>query len=188
MKVYVVRHGESTGNKAGISCGWTDVDLTPQGEEDARGAHAFLRDLSFDKVYSSDLLRAKRTAIIALPDAVPETTPLLREINVGSLAGTRISTLSLEHRLKLRSEGYIEFGGETHAEFQDRARRFLSHLETLDCETVAVFTHAGFMLTMLEEVLGANFPHRNVRCANCTVGIFEYTDNHWKLHNWINIK
>lgn len=186
MKVYVVRHGQSTSNLAGISCGWTDVDLTPQGEQDALKAKDILNGIAFDKVYSSDLLRARRTAAIALPDATPELTPLLREINVGNMAGTVLSTIPLERRIRLRREGYHEFGGETHDEFQSRARDFLSQLETLDCENVAVFTHAGLLISMLEAILAAPIIHQNVRCANCAVGIFEYTGAQWKLYGWIN--
>lgn len=188
MKIYAVRHGESVANKAGVYCGWNDVDLTEQGEKDALLARELLKDVSFDKVYSSDLLRAKHTAAIALPNATPETTPLLREISVGNLAGASVADYPLEQRMKFRREGYREFGGETHDDFLGRAREFMALLKTLDCENVAVFSHAGLILTMLEEVLAAPIVHQNVRCANCTVAVFEYINGRFRLHSWINSK
>ena len=86
MKLFLVRHGQTVTNATGCWTGWYDAPLTEQGREDAIRARGFLSDLSFDKVYSSDLSRARDTALLALPGCTPEQTPLLREINVGSYA------------------------------------------------------------------------------------------------------
>ena len=67
-KVVLLRHGESTWNKENRFTGWTDVDLTERGRDEAREAGRLLRDggYVFDVAYTSVLKRAIRTLWIAL--------------------------------------------------------------------------------------------------------------------------
>ena len=62
-KLILLRHGQSTWNKENRFTGWTDVDLTGQGREEAvEAAKALLEeDLHFDMAFSSVLKRAVRT-------------------------------------------------------------------------------------------------------------------------------
>jgi 2,3-bisphosphoglycerate-dependent phosphoglycerate mutase len=59
----LLRHGQSTWNLENRFTGWTDVDLTPQGFEEARSSAKLLKDggYSFDVAYTSVLKRALRT-------------------------------------------------------------------------------------------------------------------------------
>ena len=69
-KLVLLRHGESTWNKENRFTGWTDVDLTEKGYEEARAAGRLLRDggYVFDIAYTSVLKRAIRTLWIALDE------------------------------------------------------------------------------------------------------------------------
>ncbi len=62
-KLVLLRHGQSTWNLENRFTGWTDVDLTPQGIEEARDAARLLREggYTFDVAYTSVLKRAVRT-------------------------------------------------------------------------------------------------------------------------------
>src|SRR5881394_1341427 len=62
-KLVLLRHGESAWNKENRFTGWTDVDLTTQGKEEARAAGRLLsaRGFDFDFAYTSVLKRAIRT-------------------------------------------------------------------------------------------------------------------------------
>src|SRR4029453_16119052 len=64
----LLRHGESTWNKENRFTGWTDVDLTDTGRDEAARAGDLLKDggYVFDVVYTSVLTRAIRTMFIAL--------------------------------------------------------------------------------------------------------------------------
>ena len=59
-KLVLVRHGQSTWNLENRFTGWTDVDLTDLGREEARGAGKLLREdgYDFDIAYTSVLKRA----------------------------------------------------------------------------------------------------------------------------------
>jgi len=67
-RVVLLRHGESTWNKENRFTGWTDVDLTDKGREEAAEAGRLLKEggYVFDLAYTSVLKRAIRTLGIAL--------------------------------------------------------------------------------------------------------------------------
>jgi 2,3-bisphosphoglycerate-dependent phosphoglycerate mutase len=62
-KLVLIRHGQSLWNKENRFTGWADVDLTPQGIDEARAAGELLRQegYSFDLAHTSVLTRAVRT-------------------------------------------------------------------------------------------------------------------------------
>jgi len=187
MRVYVIRHGESETNKVKKWTGWLDVHLTDKGKGDAKKSKELLKHISFNKIYLSDLVRARETAEIALPGCQYEASELLREINVGSLAGKPISDLTDDERIDIAKNGYVAFGGESKKEFSNRVADFMRRLESLNCENVAVFSHGGWLREMLDAVLGIDMPRNRICCNNCTVAIFEFTGEIWKLHSWVNL-
>ncbi len=67
-RLVLLRHGESEWNRANLFTGWVDVDLTEKGEAEARRSGELLaeRELLPDVVHTSVLLRAIRTAELAL--------------------------------------------------------------------------------------------------------------------------
>jgi len=67
-KIVLLRHGESVWNKDNRFTGWTDVDLSPRGEEEARRAGEMLKAAGFvfDCAYTSVLKRAIKTLWLAL--------------------------------------------------------------------------------------------------------------------------
>jgi 2,3-bisphosphoglycerate-dependent phosphoglycerate mutase len=67
-RIVFLRHGESTWNRENRFTGWTDVDLSPAGVEEARAAGRLLaaEDYAFDLAHTSVLKRAIRTLWLAL--------------------------------------------------------------------------------------------------------------------------
>jgi 2,3-bisphosphoglycerate-dependent phosphoglycerate mutase len=68
LKLVLVRHGESTWNKENRFTGWTDVDLSEKGLEEARQAGSILKEegYTFDEAHTSVLKRAIRTLWIIM--------------------------------------------------------------------------------------------------------------------------
>ena len=150
-------------------------------------ANRIVSTANFDKIYSSDLSRAKRTAEIALPGCEYETTALLREINVGTIAGKPLDVVLDSNHRPMNSDGYGRFGGESKDEFRDRILAFMKILESENCENIAVFSHAGVIRKFLDIVLGMEHDRKKICCNNCTVAIFEHSHSNWRLHSWINV-
>ncbi len=186
MKLYVIRHGESENNLSKLWTGWMQVNLTEKGKEQARAIRPILEKVAFDRIYTSDLWRAQQTAEQAIPGCRYESIALLREVNVGDLAGKPLDSVTPEQREELASEGYIIFGGESRAEFEARVKAFAEKIEKEDAENIAAFCHGGFLTTMLEYILGVKYPRKAVYCGNCAMAIFEYESGRWRLHSWIN--
>lgn len=188
MKLYVIRHGQSQTNLTGCYTGWAQVPLTPKGIADAQGIRPLLEKTSFDKIFSSDLIRAKQTAENAIPGCSYEETPLLREICLGSLEHQPIASVPADIKEKNNVIGYAAYGGESREAFEARISTFMGAMETLECDCVAAFTHLGVLKGMLDHVLGIRVPRGAVCCNNCTVAVFEYKNDRWQLHSWINAR
>src|SRR5258705_3654960 len=93
-KLVLLRHGESAWNKENRFTGWTDVDLTIQGKEEARAAGRLLsaRGFEFDFAYTSVLKRAIRTLNFVLEEMDRLWLPVekdwrLNERHYGALQG-----------------------------------------------------------------------------------------------------
>jgi len=93
-KLVLIRHGESIWNKENRFTGWTDVDLTPGGIEEAHEAGCILREkgYTFDIAYTSVLKRAIRTLWIVLEELDLMWIPVVRswrlnERHYGALQG-----------------------------------------------------------------------------------------------------
>lgn len=93
-KVVLIRHGESSWNRENRFTGWTDVDLSEKGVEEAHKAGKYLKKegFRFEKAYTSYLKRAVKTLNILLDemdlDWIPvEKTWRLNEKHYGMLQG-----------------------------------------------------------------------------------------------------
>jgi 2,3-bisphosphoglycerate-dependent phosphoglycerate mutase len=100
----LLRHGESTWNKENRFTGWTDVDLSERGREEARAAGRVLRDggYKFDLAYTSVLKRAIRTLWIALDELDQMWLPVintwrLNERHYGALQGLNKAETAEKH-------------------------------------------------------------------------------------------
>jgi 2,3-bisphosphoglycerate-dependent phosphoglycerate mutase len=93
-KLVLLRHGESAWNRENRFTGWTDVDLSAKGVEEARAAGRLLRDggYRFDLAFTSVLKRAIRTLWISLEELDQMWLPVekswrLNERHYGALQG-----------------------------------------------------------------------------------------------------
>jgi 2,3-bisphosphoglycerate-dependent phosphoglycerate mutase len=103
-KIVLVRHGESTWNKENRFTGWTDVDLSPKGLEEAQSAAQLIKNagLEFDQVFTSVLKRAIRTMWIILDQTDQMWLPVTRawqlnERHYGALQGLNKSETAAKY-------------------------------------------------------------------------------------------
>ncbi|MBK9220136.1 MAG: 2,3-diphosphoglycerate-dependent phosphoglycerate mutase [Uliginosibacterium sp.] len=93
-KIVLMRHGESTWNLENRFTGWTDVDLTPQGVQEAIAAGRLLKEkgFEFDVAFTSMLKRANKTLNVVLEELDQLWIPVehnwrLNERHYGALQG-----------------------------------------------------------------------------------------------------
>jgi 2,3-bisphosphoglycerate-dependent phosphoglycerate mutase len=90
----LLRHGQSDWNLKNLFTGWRDIDLSPQGVEEARAAGRRLKahGLAFDETFTSALVRAQHTLKLALEELGQPNLPVvadqaLNERDYGDLSG-----------------------------------------------------------------------------------------------------
>ena len=102
-RLILIRHGQSVWNAENRFTGWTDVDLSEKGVEEAEEAGNELRDQVIDVIHTSDLIRAKRTAEIVIranvssKDTVTKSDWRLNERNYGALQGLNKAETAEKH-------------------------------------------------------------------------------------------
>ncbi len=103
-RLVLLRHGESTWNKENRFTGWTDVDLSERGREEAKDAGRLLREggYVFDRAFTSVLKRAIRTLWIALDGLDQMWIPVekswrLNERHYGALQGLNKAETAAKH-------------------------------------------------------------------------------------------
>ena len=104
IKLVLLRHGESTWNKENRFTGWTDVDLSDKGRQEAREAGAVLKagGYTFDVAYTSVLKRAIRTLWSTLDELDLMWIPVhrswrLNERHYGALQGLNKAETAAKH-------------------------------------------------------------------------------------------
>ena len=213
--LYLIRHGQSEANLSAAHAGWAQVPLTKQGQKEAQRAGDILSACrstgssdqvkfdrgSFDRVYTSDLLRAQQTQKIALPNAVPILSERIREINVGLLAGRLVSDCEAAYgeayKRHRRDMDFSSYGGETYEMFCCRIRKFFAEVADGSAENTAAFCHGGVIHASLDMLIGGELSNLSLplpkvnridksafACDNCSITVFAFRGGKWRLQTW----
>lgn len=156
--IYLVRHGETDWNLKGIIQGNTDIPLNKNGRIQAKELKKKLAKVNFDKVYSSDMKRAKETAEIIVEGSglSVDTDVLLREGSFGKFEGKHFSFISkFEQDKKFRDKVFHGgYGGvEPIKSIKERIFKFLKNIVKQNInKQVLVVTHGGVIRNFLNEI------------------------------------
>jgi probable phosphoglycerate mutase len=150
--LYIARHSETAWSLDGRHTGRTDLPLTVQGEANARKLGERLRGMTFAKVLTSPLQRAKRTSELAGFSKVAEVDPDLVEWDYGDYEGKR----SVEIRAgrpdwELFRDGCP--GGESPQRVIERADRVVGRVRAIDGD-VLVFSSGHISRVLAARWLG----------------------------------
>lgn len=106
----ILRHGESTWNRSGLFTGWTDVDLTAEGVQEAQDAGVRMREAGrdFDIVHTSLLTRAIKTANLALEQLDRLWLPVRRTWRMNERHYGALQGLSKEEMAELESPEQVQ--------------------------------------------------------------------------------
>ena len=107
-KLVLIRHGQSSFNKENLFTGWTDVDLTNVGVEEAENAGKILKENSFkfDKCYTSSLKRSIKTSYIILEQLDQLYIPIIKDFHLnerhyGAIQGLNKRETSIKYGKQL---------------------------------------------------------------------------------------
>ncbi len=178
-RLVLLRHGESQWNLENRFTGWVDVPLSPRGNQEAQHAGEKLRSFTFDRAFTSVLVRANETLRLVLEvigqTAIPiEKDKALNERMYGELQGLNKAETAKkygEEQVKIwrRSYDVRPPGGES---LKDTAERVLPYYERtikpylLKGEAILVAAHGNSLRALImeleqlsrEQVLELNIP------------------------------
>lgn len=159
--LYIVRHGQTDWNLNGLTQGQTDIPLNPAGIKQAKELGDDLKHILFDAIFSSDLIRAKRTAEIITfeRNLAVQTTKLLRERRYGEQEGKDDKSFQKFYKIwaaldkKERAKFKPLKGYETDEEAVVRFINFLRETAVAFIgKVVLVVTHGGVMRAFLNHL------------------------------------
>lgn len=176
MRLYVVRHGQTSWNVEGRAQGHVDIPLNEEGHGQAAAVGVAFRDIRIDRILSSDLLRAVQTA-----ERIHEATGIpiefrrdLRERCFGAWEGDDFAAVGARSAAIALAEG-VSFlkvrppGGESLADVWRRMSTVSAEIDRSD-QALAVITHGGALSILLARLFRGNLEtSRSFRFANTSI-------------------
>jgi alpha-ribazole phosphatase len=151
MTLYLIRH-TSVGVPRGTCYGWTDVPVSDNFAVEAAACKRQLDGITFNRVYTSPLTRARLLAeYCGYPDATEE--PRMKEMHMGDWEMQRFDQIN-DPQLKEYYENYLDSPTRNGESFRDLYRRVASFIDELRStaradDTIAVFCHGGPIICTL---------------------------------------
>jgi probable phosphoglycerate mutase len=162
MKVFLIRHGETTGDVEDRYGGWHDDHLTQRGLEQVGATVQKLIGREIEIIFSSPLIRAKETAeAIQSTIGVPvEYSDGFKERNYGILTGlTKKEALQTYPDVVMRHQDHrnTDPEGEGYEDFCARVVEALNIIVSRGYKTIGIVTHGGPIKCILR-YLGKDVP------------------------------
>jgi probable phosphoglycerate mutase len=191
----LVRHGETDWNVARRLQGHTDIDLNTRGLKQARQLANSLKaiDLQFDVLYTSDLLRAAKTAqaIEEQFDVVALIDPALRERHLGALQGLstteapQVESALWDIHIR-RDLNHDLRGGESIGQFAKRIHQALEQIRKQHPgKTILLVSHGGALDMMYRLASGqALDAEKAVSVPNASLSWISHNGDAWNVDRW----
>lgn len=159
--IYLLRHGEIEHGEEKRFVGQVDLPLNEKGLHQASVWRQKLKDNVFEKIYSSDLIRASQTAhIIAGEDQEKvQSLPALREINLGKWDGLSVADVQARYpeEWQRRERDLVAFrhpGGESFRDLSVRIGAVFNQIVQELEGDILIVGHAGVNRVILCQALG----------------------------------
>jgi broad specificity phosphatase PhoE len=160
MKIYLIRHGQTTGDIEDRFGGDYDDHLTEEGKSQSNILANKLVDKGIEKIFASPRFRAQETAKI-LSDTLGvelQTVEDIRERNAYGILTGMIKSEAKEKYPKefeeVKSYKNTTTGAEEYAHFKQRVIAALNEISSGDQKVVAIVSHGGPISCFFREVLG----------------------------------
>lgn len=195
--LFLIRHGQTIANVTHRLAGVTDVPLDSIGELQALEIAAHLKQIEFDALVSSPLLRARQTATAVANETGHQIEIFdgLQEMHFGDAENMTIEEASQKFPdvlAMIDDADDPEMGwpnGDTRRSFDERvAATFLDILRQYVGKRVVTVAHGGVIGTFFAQIVGGN-PREFARfsVANCSVTQLVVTPDHTEVHCWNDI-
>lgn len=176
--IYIIRHGKTELNKSNVLQGRSNYPLNDEGIKQAEEAAQILKNVTFDYVFSSPLIRAIRTAEIVVPNVSIQKDERLIEMDYGPYEGTDLNNPSPEIRKFFSDFVHNEApeGMEQLSSVVDRAGNFIEDIRNMS-GNILISTHAIAMKGLLEYLTpDSNGSYWSKYIGNCDIYVADNED------------
>ena len=150
MKIVYFVHGTTYDNASGKCSGWKQVELNELGKEQAIKLGETVKNMKFDVIFTSDLVRAIDSSNLAFPNFDKIVDKRLRECNYGDYDGENKDLVVYEEHI---DESFPN--GESLKDVEKRVRKFLDEVKSKYYgKTIAIVAHRAPQLVL--EVITKN--------------------------------
>lgn len=163
MNIYLLRHGETEQNLKGFYYGNLDIDITDKGIKQIEYINDKVKNIPFDKIYISNMKRAKSSAdIISRDKDIPYIRDKrLNEMNLGIFEGKSYENIKNEYPIEFKGwsddwKNYDPPQGESYVDFYERVKDFFQEILELQDENILLVTHGGVIRSILAYIMGEN--------------------------------
>lgn len=184
MNIYLLRHGQTESNSKKVYYGKLDVELNVKGKAQCEAISKRLKDIPFNKVYTSTMKRAIHTAEIALSAKKYEfiKDERINEMNLGEFEGKNYEENQKNYPEEWKKwtedwKGYAPPNGESYIEFYNRIKSFIEDIINQEDENILIVTHGGVIKSIYAYILGENldvFWKFGTKNADLTLIKYEY--------------
>ncbi len=188
-QIYLMRHGRIDQFFPHRFIGQLDLPLSLEGEKQAMRINRVLRDVSFNRVYSSPLTRSIRTACIVSGYDVHdiEVVPDFTEINLGDWEGLSVDEVRKRFPGEYEKRGadmanYRPSNGESFVDVALRSFPAFMQIVTENSGPLLIVAHAGVNRVLLSRLL--QFPFKDllqIPQDYCCLNIIKGNKNGWHV-------
>ncbi|NQT49204.1 histidine phosphatase family protein [Candidatus Kuenenbacteria bacterium] len=174
MKIYLIRHGETTGDIEDRYGGDYDDHLTEAGKQQSRELAEQLQGKGIEVIFVSPRIRARETAkeveeVLKVPVEVVED--LRERNNYGVLSGLTKAEAKEQHpadfeKISEDKTYHDVTDSESYDEITKRATAVFENLLQRDHDTIAIISHGGIISTYVREVLSKG---KNIKLGDCAI-------------------
>lgn len=189
MIIYLLRHGQTTGDIEHRYGGDYDDHLTELGLQQAAILAEQITEKGIEKLFSSPRIRAQETAAAVagkLGLAVVTLDDFRERNSYGILTGTTKEKALDTHpdQVEILKDIYkaVE-GAEEYLPFQERVTKVLDKMSHEPADKVAVITHGGPIKLIFRDILKLG----EIDVADCAFAAIEANDQHYKLLETVGI-
>ena len=146
--IYLIRHGQTDWNVERRIQGQTDIPLNENGKKQVEEISEKIAKLKIDKIFSSDLSRARETAEIINRKIGAKIVydKRLREVNYGEYEGIKVDKFT-DKEWEIFNEFPEKINGESRKQVYDRVKNFIKEIN--EDENTLIVTHGGSLRMML---------------------------------------
>ena len=178
-RLVLLRHGESQWNLENRFTGWVDVPLSPRGVQEAKNAGEKLRSFTFDRAFTSVLVRTNDTLRLVLDAIGQSNIPIEKDKALNERMYGELQGLNKDETVKKYGEAQVKIwrrsydvrppGGESLKDTADRVLPYYAQAikpSLLKGETILIAAHGNSLRALImeleqlsrEQVLELNIP------------------------------